>query len=79
MMVFIKAGGQLRARLNPDIDFYTRKVEIEDGKSMADILKLIEIDQAFVAFIYVRGQVKDFSYIPSNGETIILQPPVSGG
>jgi hypothetical protein len=79
MTIFLKAGGQLRAKLSPDVDYYTRKVEIDDGKTIADILKAISLDPAFVALIHVDGKLKDLSYIPSDGQTIILQPPVSGG
>lgn len=79
MVVFLKAGGQLRAKLNPDVDYYTRRVEIDDGKTVADILEAISLNPAFVALIHVDGKMKDFSYMPSDGQTIVLQPPVSGG
>lgn len=79
MIVFLKAGGQLRARLKPDVDHYTRKVEVDGEKTIAEILKDISVDSAFVALIHVDGKIKDLSFKPSNGQTITLQPPVSGG
>ncbi|MCX6833236.1 MAG: hypothetical protein NT028_14110 [candidate division Zixibacteria bacterium] len=79
MIVFLKAGGQLRAMLRPDVDHYTRKVEVDGEKTIAEILKDISVDSAYVALIHVDGKVKDLSYKPSNGQTITLQPPVSGG
>ena len=79
MIIFLKAGGQLRARLNPDVDHYTRKVEIDGEKTIGEILKFISLDSAFVALIHVDGKLKDLSYKPSDGQTITLQPPVSGG
>ena len=79
MVVYFKAGGKLRDRLKPDIDHYTRKVEYDGEKSVAEILKLIDVDTAYIAFIYVENKVRDFSYIPKDGQTITLQPPVSGG
>jgi hypothetical protein len=79
MQIFLKSGGQLRAMLKPDIDYYTRKVEIESQKTIGEILTEISVNPAYVAFIYVDGKVKDFSYIPSDGQIITLQPPVSGG
>lgn len=79
MTIFLKAGGQLRAKLNPDVDYYTRKVEIDSGKTIAEILEAISLNSAFVALIHVDGKLKDLSYTPSDGQTIILQPPVSGG
>jgi len=79
MKIFLRAGGQLREKLRPDTDHYTRKVEYDGEKTISDILKLIEIDQSFIAFIYANGEIKDFAYIPLDGQTITLQPPVSGG
>jgi hypothetical protein len=79
MQIFLKSGGQLRAMLKPDVDYYTRKVEVESGKTMGEILKSISLDPAYVAFIYVDGKIKDFNFIPSDGQIITLQPPVSGG
>jgi molybdopterin converting factor small subunit len=79
MIVFLKAGGQLRAMLKPDVDHYTRKVEVDGEKTIAEILKDISVDSAYVALIHVDGKIKDLSFKPSNGQTITLQPPVSGG
>ena len=79
MVVFFKAGSELRRRLRPDVDYYTRRVETEPGKSVKDIMKDLGLDPAFVAFIYVEGKVRTMDYIPSDGQNITLQPPVSGG
>jgi hypothetical protein len=79
MQIFLKAGGQLRAMLKPDVDYYTRKVETDSGKTMGEILKSISLDPSYVAFVYVDGKIKDFSFVPSDGQIITLQPPVSGG
>jgi molybdopterin converting factor small subunit len=79
MKVYLKAGGRLRAMLKPDIDQYTRQVEIDGPKTIGEILKSISLDPAYVAFIYVDGKIRDFSYVPSDGQSITLQPPVSGG
>ena len=79
MKIFLKAGGQLRAMLKPDVDHYTRKVEIDGEKTVGEIFKAISLDPPYVALIYVDGKVKDLSYKPSDGQTITLQPPVSGG
>jgi sulfur carrier protein ThiS len=79
MVIFFKAGSELRHRLNPDVDYYTRRVETEPGKSVRDILKDLGLDPAFIAFIYVEGKVKTMDYVPTEGQNITLQPPVSGG
>jgi molybdopterin converting factor small subunit len=79
MTVFLRAGGQLRAMIKPDVDHYTRRVEIEGEKTIGEILEHISLNPAFVALMYVDGVMKDLSYKPANGQTITLQPPVSGG
>ena len=79
MTIFLKAGGQLRAMLKPDVDHYTRRVEIKEGETLGEILKDISLDPSFVALIHVDGKLKDLSFRPSEGQTITLQPPVSGG
>ena len=79
MIIFLRAGGQLRTLLKPDVDYYTRKIEIDGEQTVGEILKLISIDPAYVALIHVDGKMKDFSFKPSHGQTITLQPPVAGG
>ena len=79
MIVYLRAGGQLREMLKPNVDDYTREIEAEEGMTISEILKKINIETKFIAFIYVDGKVMDFSYVPSDGQTVTLQPPVSGG
>jgi hypothetical protein len=55
------------------------KNETEAGKSVRAILEDIGINPAFVAFLFIAGKVRNLDYIPHDGETITLQPPVSGG
>ena len=79
MIIFLKAGGQLRQMIKPDVDHYTRKMEIESGMTIRDILKMVPLNPAYIAIIHVEGKIKDLEYVPSDGQTITLQPPVSGG
>jgi sulfur carrier protein ThiS len=79
MVIFLKAGGELRTKLKPDVDFYTRRVETEEGQSLKDILAGIGINPAFVAFAYRDDNVTRLDYVPVDGDIITLQPPVSGG
>ncbi len=79
MIIYLKAGGELRAKLQPDVDYCTRRVEAEAGLSLRDILAGIGINPAFVAFALKDGDVKRLDYVPSEGDVITLQPPVSGG
>lgn len=79
MVIYLKAGSELRNRLKPDIDYYTRRIETEAGKTIKEILNDLGINPALVAFVYTEGKVKGLDYIPSDGQSITLQPPVSGG
>lgn len=79
MVIYIKAGGFLREKLNPDVDYYTKKIEIESLTTLREILKKIMVPPEYVAFAYVNNEVKRLDYIPSDGDIITLQPPVAGG
>ncbi len=79
MVIFLRAGSELRNRLQPDVDDYTRRVETPPGRSIRDILQDIGLNPALVAFIYVEGKVQKLDFVPSEGQSITLQPPVSGG
>jgi molybdopterin converting factor small subunit len=79
MIIYLKAGGELRSKLQPDVDYYTRRIEAEAGKTLSDILMGIGVSPAFVAFAFKDGQLKRLDYLPSDGDIITLQPPVSGG
>jgi sulfur carrier protein ThiS len=79
MVIYLKAGSELRERLKPDVDYYTRRIETEDGKTIAEILADMGINAGLVAFVYTSGKVRGLEYIPSDGQSLTLQPPVSGG
>ena len=79
MVIFLKAGGDLGRKLQPDVDAYTRRVEVEEGKTLREILQGIGVDPRFVAFAVKGERVEQMSLVPGNGDTITLLPPVSGG
>ena len=79
MIIYLKSGGKLREKLKPDVDQYTRKIEIEAGLSLREILDRFEIPVEQVAFAYVDGHFKRLDFFPEDGQVITLQPPVSGG
>ncbi|MBC8181559.1 MoaD/ThiS family protein [candidate division KSB1 bacterium] len=79
MIIYLKSGGKLRDKLKPNIDDYTRKVEVEQGLSLKEILNKLEIPYQYIAFAYVDGRFKRLDYYPEEEQVITLQPPVSGG
>lgn len=79
MTIYLKSGGKLREKLKPDIDQYTRKIEVDDGLSLREILARFEIPVEQIAFAFVDGHFKRLDFYPEDGQVITLQPPVSGG
>jgi len=79
VIVYLKSGGALRERLRPDVDHYTRRLEVDGTPSLKEILDGLEIPLVFVAFAFVNGKFEHLDYRPADGETVTLQPPVAGG
>ena len=79
MLISLRAGGQLRDLLKPNIDDYTKQIEVPEGLTIREIVNIIGIQPDLIAFAHTEGNVKTLDYIPSDGEVITLQPPVSGG
>jgi len=79
MVIYLKSGGKLREKLKPDIDQYTRRIEVEEGLSLKEILQKFQIPPEQIAFAYVDEHFKRLDYRPVDGQIITLQPPVSGG
>lgn len=79
MVVYLRSGGKLRERLAPDVDQYTRRVEIDGSPSLREILADIGVPDSLVAFAFANGKLERLDYHPSDGDVITLQPPVSGG
>lgn len=52
MVIYLKAGGELRSKLNPDVDYYTRRVETEEEKCLEDILTGIGVTPGTIIFLF---------------------------
>ena len=79
MTIYFKAGGLLKSYLNPDVDEYTRKIEIAEGQSVAETLTQIHIKPSMVSMALLDGKIIPMSYKPKEGDIITLRPPVQGG
>jgi len=79
MVIYLRSGGRLRERLRPDVDQYTRRVEVGGSPTLREILSAMDIPLALVAFGFSDGKVRRLDYRPGDGEVITLQPPVAGG
>jgi len=79
VVIYLRSGGKLRDRLKPDVDIYTRKVEVEGTPTLEEILEEIGIPDGLVAFAFADGKVRRLNYRPVEGDVVTLQPPVSGG
>jgi len=79
MVIYLRSGGKLKDRLKPDVDQYTRRVEVEGTPTLREILTSLDIPHALVAFGFSQGAVRRLDYRPGEGEVVTLQPPVAGG
>ena len=79
MVIFLRSGGKLKDKLKPDVDQYTRRVEVEGEKSLREILAEVGVPDSLVAFAFANGKLERLDYRPVDGDIITLQPPVSGG
>ena len=81
MVVYLRSGGKLRDRLKPDVDEYTRRLEISDGLSLREILRELEIPAGLVAFAFGDGKLRRLDYRPRDGTASLAnvgapRPPV---
>ncbi|MCK4408464.1 MAG: hypothetical protein KAW67_00160, partial [Candidatus Eisenbacteria sp.] len=58
MIIFLRSGGKLKDRLKPDVDQYTRRVEVESDQSLRDILNEIGVPDSLVAFAFSNGKLE---------------------
>lgn len=79
MTIYFKAGGLLKSYLNPDVDEFTRKIEITEGQSVLETLAQIQIKPSLVSMALLEGKIIPMSYKPREGDVITLRPPVQGG
>lgn len=79
MLISIKAGGELRNLLKPNIGQYTMQIEVPEGVTIREIINTVGIKIELIAFVHTKGKIQRFDYVPRDGDIIILQPPVSGG
>jgi molybdopterin converting factor small subunit len=77
--IYLRSGGKLREKLRPDVDQYTRRVDVDGGLTLREILTAIGVQPEFVAFALAGGKLRRLDYRPAEGDVITLQPPVSGG
>lgn len=79
MTIYLKAGGMLKQYLKPDVDEYTRKIEIAESQPLEQIITGIGLKKSHVAMALLNGKIIPMNYQPSDGDVITLRPPVQGG
>jgi molybdopterin converting factor small subunit len=77
--VFMRSGGKLRDRLEPDVDYYTRRLVVDGSPTIREMLTKLGIPDGLVAFAFSNGKLRRLDHVPADGDVITLQPPVSGG
>lgn len=54
-------------------------LDVEEGCSVSDVVKLLELPEGEVAIIMINGRGAEASSTLANGDTLSLFPPVGGG
>ncbi len=79
MTIYFKAGGMLKQYIKPDVDEYTRKIEIAESLPLEQIIAGIGLKNSHVSMALLHGKIIPMNYQPSDGDVITLRPPVQGG
>jgi molybdopterin converting factor small subunit len=79
MLISIRAGGDLKNLLKPNIDQYTMQIQVPEGVTIREILGIIGIKIELIALTHTKGKIQRLDYVPEDGDVITIQPPVSGG
>jgi len=76
----VRSGGLLKGYLSPDVDAYTREVELgELPVTLRTLLQRFGIPEGLVAFGLVDGRMLRLDEPVPDGATLILQTPAGGG
>ncbi len=54
-------------------------LDVEEGCSVSDVVKLLELPEGEVAIIMINGRGAEASSALANDDTLSLFPPVGGG
>ncbi|SHE36897.1 MoaD/ThiS family protein [Desulforamulus putei] len=54
-------------------------VSLEKPLTVKEILQQIKVNHQLVMTVVVNGQRRDLSYVPGDGEEIVLISPLAGG
>lgn len=54
-------------------------VSLTDPATIQDILEQIKVNPELVMTVVVNGQRRELSYLPQDGEEIVLISPLAGG
>lgn len=77
MRVTLQTRGYLQQRFPEQKDTVT--VTLESPKAMREIMQDLGINLDLVMVVLVDGVRKNLDYVPQDGETVTVLPPVSGG
>jgi sulfur carrier protein ThiS len=77
MVVNVRLLGHLAQTLKREAGPFT--VELEDGGTLLDILRILTVPEAMVMLFTVNGKVTPSDYQPNDGDDVALIQPVSGG
>jgi molybdopterin converting factor small subunit len=80
MRIRIKLLAALRSKLPPGSTGGTTHLELEPGASIASVLERLGIERSHVHLVSVNGEMEpDHTRVLSDGDDLVVFPPVAGG
>ena len=74
MNIKVKLFATLRAGRFEISDF-----KLDEGATVRDVLKLLEIDEKEAAIIFINGVHADMAAMLKSGDELAIFPPIGGG
>jgi len=79
MKIEVKLFSFLCSLFGKDGNRYSFNMEIEEGTTCADLLKILHIPQDLPKVILINGMVKEEKYLLQEGDEVSILPPIEGG
>ena len=59
--------------------FNISELELHDGTSISELIKILKIDEKDAAIIFINGIHGDMNSVIKEGDDVAIFPPIGGG